>query len=227
MSAIASPLGLASRFYAAPIGKKAVMAVTGAILFGYVVAHLIGNLQIYAGPEKIDAYAAFLHSNPGLLWVARTVLLVAVILHILAAIQLTALKNAARPVGYAKLTPTDSSYASRTMMWSGPIIAAFIIYHIMHFTLGTVHPDFEELKVYHNVVAGFSVIPVSIAYIVAMIMLGFHLHHGVWSMFQSLGVNHPRWTPILKRFSAVMSILIVIGNCSIPISVMTGIIKPL
>lgn len=228
MSAIASPLNQVSQFYAAPIGKKAVMAVTGLILFGFVIGHLVGNLQVFLGPEKLDAYGELLHANPGLLWTARIILLISVALHIIAAIQLTALKNAARPQGYAsKWKPTDSSYASRTMMWSGPIIAAFIVYHLMHFTFGNAHPDFQYLKVYHNVVTGFSQPLVSIVYIVAMILLGMHLYHGAWSMFQSLGISHPRWTPAIKNFAKVSTAFIVIGNCSIPLSVLLGIIKPL
>lgn len=230
MSAIASPLSQLSHFYAAPIGKKAIMAITGLILFGFVIGHLLGNLQVFLGPEKLDAYGELLHANPGLLWTARIVLLISVIMHIVAAIQLTALKNAARPQGYAaKWKATDSSYASRTMMWSGPIIAAFVVYHLMHFTFGVkaVHPDFQYLKVYHNIVTGFSHPVVSIAYIVAMILLGLHLYHGAWSMFQSLGISHSRWTPVLKSFAKVSTAFIVIGNCSIPLSVLLGIIQPL
>ena len=108
------------------------------------------------------------------------------------------------------------------MMWSGPIIAAFIVYHILHFTLGTVHPDFHEGQVYDNVIAGFRVIPVSIAYIVSMILLGMHLNHGLWSMFQSIGVTNPRYSAALRRFANIFSILIVAGFISIPIAVMAG-----
>ncbi|MGH9632587.1 MAG: succinate dehydrogenase cytochrome b subunit, partial [Bryobacteraceae bacterium] len=115
--------------------------------------------------------------------------------------------------------------ASRTMMWSGPIIAAFVIYHLMHFTWGNAHPDFEHLNVYDNVVKGFQVIPVSIAYIIAVLLLGMHLNHGLWSMFQTLGASHPRYTPFVKRFAAFTSLLIVLGFISVPIAVMTGLIS--
>jgi succinate dehydrogenase / fumarate reductase cytochrome b subunit len=227
MSSIAvdSRVDRTARFYNSTIGKKAIMAVTGLILFGFVIGHLAGNLQIYEGPEVMNRYAVFLRSMPAVLWGARIVLLLSVILHIVAAIQLAALKNEARPVSYVKKNNAHSSYASRTMYWSGPILAAFIIYHLLHFTFGTVHPDFQELHPYENVVNGFRVIPVSIAYIVAMILLGMHLYHGAWSMFQSVGLSHPKYTPMLKRFAALAATLIVIGNISIPISVMAGIVK--
>lgn len=232
MSAVADTPGktqMAYLLWQAPIGKKAVMAVTGLILFGFVIGHMIGNLQIYLGREKINAYGALLHSTPALLWGARLTLLLAVTLHIVAAAQLTLLNWRARPVGYVKKVNAASNYASRTMIWSGPIIAAFVVFHLLHFTLGTVHPSFQEEGgiplVYENVVAGFQQIPVSLFYIIAMALLGFHLHHGVWSMFQSFGVSHPRYTPLLKRLSAIAAIVIVGGNISIPISVMLGFIR--
>jgi succinate dehydrogenase / fumarate reductase cytochrome b subunit len=131
----------------------------------------------------------------------------------------------ARPTGYVKKKATQSSYASRTMYWSGPIILAFVIYHLMDFTFGTVNPHFEEGNVYANVVASFRVIPVSAFYIIAMLLLGMHLYHGLWSMFQSLGFYHPRYTPVLRRSAAVIAILIVGGNISIPISVMAGLVR--
>ena len=221
-TAIDTRVNQALQFYEAPIGKKAVMAVTGVVLFGFVLGHMAGNLQFFLGREAFDHYAAVLRATPALLWGVRTLLLVSVSLHIAASVQLTALKRKARPVGYRKKTSVDSSYASRTMMWSGPILAAFIVYHLLHFTLGTVHPSFEEGHVYDNVIAGFRVIPVSIAYIVAMILLGMHLNHGVWSMFQSLGVGHPRYSAALRRFANLFSVLVTLGFISIPIAVLAG-----
>lgn len=212
-------------FWDTPIGKKAVMAVTGVILFGFVVGHMMGNLQIFLGAEKLDAYAALLHSMPGVLWMARLVLLGSVGLHILAAVQLTLQSWEARPKGYVKKEPVAATYAARTMRWSGPIIAAFVVYHLLHFTFGSAHPDFQPLKVYQNVVTGFQVWPVSLFYIVAMVLLGFHLQHGLWSMFQSLGFSHPRYTPKLKMFATVFATVIVAGNCSIPIAVLAGLVK--
>lgn len=213
------------RFYDSTLGKKAVMAVTGVVLFGFVIVHMLGNLQVYLGPEKLDAYGALLKANAGVLWGARLFLLLATALHIWSAVQLAALKNKARPVAYSKLQPTRSSYASRTMYWSGPILSAFIVYHLLHFTTGNAHPNFEEGRVYHNVVTGFRNVPASLAYIVAMLLLGTHLYHGAWSMFQTLGVNHPRYTPLLKRFAAAAAAALVIGNISIPLSVLAGLVK--
>ena len=212
-------------FYATPLGKKAVMAVSGAILFLFVVGHLIGNLQIYEGPEKLNRYAVFLRSMPALLWGVRLTLLAMIGLHIWSSFALLARKNSARPIGYKQWKATDSSYASRTMYWSGPIILAFVIYHLLDFTFGTVNPHYQEGNVYANVVASFQVIPVSAFYILAMILLCTHLYHGLWSMFQSLGFYHPRFTPILKRGAAVVAFLIAAGNISIPISVLAGIVK--
>ena len=232
MSAIAiNPVHRVVRFYEAPIGKKAIMALTGVILFGYVVAHLLGNLQIYGDPQQINKYAAFLHdpASAGLLWVARSVLLVAVGLHILASIQLWMLKRDARPVAYVKKDDAAATYASRTMMWSGPIVGAFVIFHVLHLTVGAVVPLKDTPAggpdVHANVIAGFSNPAISAFYIVAMVLLCLHLYHGLWSMFQSLGFSHPRYTPKLKTGAAIFAILIAIGNCSIPIAVMVGLIK--
>jgi succinate dehydrogenase / fumarate reductase cytochrome b subunit len=232
MSTIAiNPVNRVVRFYEAPIGKKVIMAITGVILFGYVVAHLLGNLQIYGDPQQINKYAAFLHNpaNAGLLWVARTALLVAVIMHIVASIQLWKLKSDARPVAYVKKDDAAATYASRTMMWSGPIVAAFVIFHVLHLTVGAVLPLQEigpnEPNVRANVIAGFLNPAVSAFYILAMILLCMHLYHGLWSMFQSLGFSHPRYTPRLKKGAAIFAILIAIGNCSIPIAVMAGLVK--
>jgi succinate dehydrogenase / fumarate reductase cytochrome b subunit len=187
---------------------------------------MIGNLQVFEGPEKLNAYGTLLHSMPGLLWLARIVLLACVTLHIITTVQLALLKKAARPVGYVKKDNSHSSYASRTMYWSGPIVGVFIVYHIMHFTLGMVQPEvYMEGDVYNNVVRGFQSYPVAAVYIIAMILLCMHLYHGVWSMFQSLGVNHPRYTPVLRRFAAVMAFVILIGNISIPVAVMLGVLK--
>ena len=235
MSTLAvNPVDRAARFYAAPIGKKAVMAVTGLMLVGYVVAHLLGNLQIYsANREQINAYAAFLHNpnNALALWAARGILLLAVILHITASVQLFFQNLAARPVSYYKKDDVPNSYAARTMVWSGPIVAAFVIFHVLHLTVGAVLPTVDiggnpaTPNVRYNVISGFQNYAVSGFYIFAMILLCMHLYHGVWSMCQSLGISHPRYDRKLKRFSAILAILIAIGNCSIPIAVMTGLLN--
>ena len=212
-------------FYSSTIGKKAVMAVSGLILFLFVLGHLVGNLQIYEGPEKLNSYAAFLRSMPALLWGVRITLIVMVLLHIWSSVQLVRRKWDARPIGYVKQKATGSSYASRTMYWSGPIILAFVIYHLLDFTFGTVNPHFQEGNVYANVVASFQWIPVSAFYIIAMVLLCLHLYHGLWSMFQSLGFAHPRYRPVLKRSAAVVAILIAGGNISIPLAVLAGLVR--
>src|ERR1017187_4955656 len=204
MSAIAvNPIDRAARFYTAPIGKKAVMAVTGVMLVGYVAAHLLGNLQIYSSNhEQINGYAAFLHNpnNAVALWAARSVLLLAVILHITASVQLFFQNRAARPVAYVKKDDVPSSYAARTMCSSWPIVAAFVIFHVLLLTVGAVLPTRDVLNipitpvVRFNVISGFQNYAVSGFYIFAMILLCMHLYHGVWSMFQSLGISHPRYT---------------------------------
>jgi succinate dehydrogenase / fumarate reductase cytochrome b subunit len=234
MSAIAAnPIDRAARFYTAPIGKKAVMAVTGVMLVGYVVAHLLGNLQIYSSNhEQINGYAAFLHNpnNAVALWAARSILLLAVILHITASVQLFFQNRAARPVAYCKKDDVPSSYAARTMIWSGPIVAAFVIFHVLHLTVGAVLPVRDVANnpitpdVRFNVISGFQNYAVSGFYIFAMILLCMHLYHGVWSMFQSLGISHPRYDRKLKKAAAILAILIAIGNCSIPIAVMAGLL---
>jgi len=233
MSALAiTPIQRAVRFYEAPIGKKAVMAITGVLLFGYVIAHLIGNLQIYSSdPDQINRYAAFLHSpsNAAALWLARLILLAAVILHITAAVQLWGMANAARPVSYVKKDEAATSYASRTMRWSGIIVAAFVIFHVLHLTVGAVVPIQEigpnEPNIRSNVISGFQNPAISAFYILAMILLCMHLNHGLWSMFQSMGFTHPRYTPKLKKGAALVSILIAVGNCSIPIAVLIGLLR--
>ncbi len=219
-------------FYQSAVGKKAVMAVTGLIGFGFVIGHMLGNLQIFLGPEVMNAYGLKLHETPALLYGTRIVLSLAVVLHIVAAAQLIGMNRAARPEGYAKLSPVASSYASRTMRWSGPILAAFIVYHLLHFTIGSAHPHFvyqDALNTipapYENAVRGFSNPVVSLFYIVSMILLMLHINHGAWSLFQSLGLNHPRYTPALRTLARAASMLLLIGNCSIPIAVLAGVVK--
>lgn len=213
----------AARFYDSTIGKKVVMAVSGIALFLFVIAHLLGNLQFFEGPEKMNAYGRFLRIEPALLWSARIGLLVMVVAHIWSSILLALRKWDARPVGYVKKKAIASSYASRTMYWSGPIIAVFIVYHLLDFTFGTLNPGYQEGAVYENIVRSFSNPFVAIFYIIAMAMLCFHLSHGLWSMFQSLGLLSPPRMPLLKRLAVVVAILIFLGFASIPLAVLTGL----
>ena len=231
MSTAAQPIQRAIGFYEAPIGKKAVMAVTGLILFGYVVGHLIGNLQIYSpNHSQINWYAAFLHNpaNAIPLWAIRAFLAGALALHVTACTQLWLLNRAARPTAYVKKDDVPASYAARTMIWSGPIVGAFIVFHILHLTAGAVLPIRElglnQPDVRSNVIAGFQHPAIAGFYILAMILLCMHLYHGLWSMFQSLGFSHPRYTPLLRQGAATVAILIAIGNCSIPFAVMAGLL---
>ena len=225
MSAIAAGVSGAgaARFYDSTIGKKVVMAVSGIALFGFVIAHLLGNLQFFEGPEKMNAYGRFLRIEPALLWAARLGLLAMVLAHIWSSIQLALRKQQARPVGYVKKKAIASSYASRTMYWSGPIIAVFVIYHLLDFTFGTLNPGYREGAVYENIVRSFSHPIVGIFYIVAMAMLCTHLWHGLWSVFQTLGLASPTHTPAIKRLAGIISILIFLGFSSIPLAVLTGL----
>ena len=203
------------------------MAVTGIVLFGYVIGHLAGNLQIFLpnAREDLRNYSAILHRYPALLWAVRAFLLVTLGLHIWAYIKLGTKKLKARPIGYIKKKAVGSSLAARTMYWSGPFIALYVIYHILHLTTGTVHPDFTPGDPYDNVVRGFRAWPVSVVYIVAICLLCMHLYHGLWSWLQSLGINHPRFTPVFKRAAAIIAIVVAVGYISIPIAVLTGLVQ--
>jgi len=203
------------------------MAVTGLILFGFVVAHMIGNLQAYLGPEAMNGYAAWLRevAHGAGLWIARGVLLLATALHVWAAVSLARGNVRARPIGYRRRAFERSTYASRTMVWSGPILALFVVYHLLHLTFGTVHPSFVEGDVYHNFVAGFQNPLVSGFYILAMIALGIHLYHGIWSLLQTLGLSHARYNGLRQGFAGLMTAVIVVGNISFPLAVLAGVIR--
>jgi succinate dehydrogenase / fumarate reductase cytochrome b subunit len=212
-------------FYQSVIGKKVIMAATGFVLCGFVFGHMIGNLQIYQGAEKLNHYAELLQGLGSALWGVRLVLLSCVGLHMLTAFQLWRLKNDARPQAYVKKATIATSYAARTMLWSGPIIAAFLVYHILHFTTGQALGDqFVKGDVYRNVILGFRNPAASVFYIIANILLATHLYHGVWSMFQTIGVNHPKYTPILRNLAKAYGFVIGIGNVSMPLAVLLGLI---
>lgn len=215
----------AVRFWDSTNGKKALMAVSGLILFLFVLGHMLGNLQVFEGPDQFNKYAVLLRILPEVLWAVRIVLLVMVIIHIVTAVQLAIRKKQARPIGYAKKGNTVSSYASRTMYWSGPILLAFIIYHLLDLTVGKVNPNFTEGDVYHNVIASFSNPIVSAWYIFSMLLLALHLRHGAWSMFQSLGVAHPRHNAFLKKAAIVFAVVIFAGFSAVPVGVLTGWVK--
>jgi succinate dehydrogenase / fumarate reductase cytochrome b subunit len=221
------------------IGLKAVMAVTGVILSGFVLAHMGGNLTAFVGAEALNGYAASLRKVPALLWGFRVTLMVSVVLHIWAYLMLTRTSWAARPQGYRKTAYQESTYASRTMRWTGPLLAAFVVYHLLHLTLGTVHPDFREIEVvqrafigpvteaqtYHNLITGLRVAPVAVFYILAIGALALHLHHGVWSMFQTLGSSQPRYESFGRKFATAFTIVVCAGFAAVPIAVLAGILK--
>jgi succinate dehydrogenase / fumarate reductase cytochrome b subunit len=226
---------MTSLLWRTSVGKKVVMAATGIILVGFVVVHMAGNLKIYQGEAKFNAYALALRTlgAPFLgygeaLWVTRLVLLASVVLHIVAAVQLTRQSLAARPTGYAERAPLASTYASRTMRWGGVVIALFVVYHLLHFTAGVVgyQPgQFQPLSAYRNVVLGFSVWYVSMFYVLAMLALGLHLYHGVWSAFQTLGVAGASLRPGYRVAAAVVSLVVVLGNVSVPVAVLAGLVR--
>jgi succinate dehydrogenase / fumarate reductase, cytochrome b subunit len=215
-------------FWQSTNGKKVVMALTGVMMFLFVIGHLLGNLLVFAGRAQINAYAQFLHFDDSLLWIVRTILIIAVTLHVVVTIQLALRNKKARPIDYLHKKAINSSYASRTMYWSGPIILTFIIFHLLQFTAGYIHPEtkFIPNDVYHNLVTGFRVWWVSAWYVFAICLLGLHLRHGLWSMLQSIGLAHSlRKERAFKRVALGISILIVGGYISIPISILLGYLK--
>jgi succinate dehydrogenase / fumarate reductase, cytochrome b subunit len=220
-------LGETEPFLSTTVGKKLVMAVTGLILFGFVIVHMLGNLQVYVGAEAINAYGLSLHTflHGAGIWLFRAVLLAAVLLHIWAMTALTVANRRARDVGYRAWKARESTYASRTMRWSGVFLLLFIIFHLLHFTTGDVHPDFVPGDVFHNVISGFQVVPVAILYILATLALGLHLFHGSWSMLQTLGLNHPRYNRLRNVVCVGLSVLVVLGNLSFPVAVLTGLLR--
>lgn len=212
-------------FWASTVGKKTVMAITGILLVGFVVAHMLGNLQMFLGAEAMNKYAALLKSTGELLWVARAGLLVAAVLHITAAYQLTMINRAARPEGYAKHEPQASTLASRTMRLGGVILAAFIIFHLGHFTTGTFHPAFSETGVYGNVILGLRSPLVAGFYVLAMAALGLHLFHGAWAGVRTLGFRKRSADPMYRRLSMGLAIVVWAGFTAIPVAVLLGILN--
>lgn len=213
--------------------KKAVMAVTGLLLIAFVVAHLLGNLCIFAGPGLLNAYAHHLEGLGPLVWAARFGLLAIVGLHIWTAVQLTIENKKARPVGYKCYKPIESTYAARTMAVSGFIILAYLIYHLMHFTFRVTHPEISRgidahgyRDVYSMVVLSFQDIRISAFYIFSMALLAMHMSHGFKSMFQSLGMNTARMEPSLAAAARILAFVIFAGYSAIPLAVLAGWVKP-
>ncbi|MBK5290027.1 MAG: succinate dehydrogenase cytochrome b subunit [Acidimicrobiia bacterium] len=221
------------RFWRSAVGKKWVMAVTGIMLLGFVLAHMVGNLKIYLGARHLDEYAEWLRTfgEPALprtvfLWIMRVGLIGAFVLHIVSAAQLTRMNHRARPTKYQ--SPRDyvaADFASRTMRWTGVIVGLYLIFHLMDLTWGNANPDFVRGDTYANVIHSFQRVPVAIVYMLANLALAFHIFHGAWSMFQSLGINNPKWNRARRTFAIGFATIIAIGNISFPLMVVTGVVK--
>jgi len=209
---------------------KAVMAVTGLILFGFTFVHMVGNLLVFLPPEAINSYGYLLHHSGihglTLIWPFRIFLLAAAVAHIVAAIVLTKRNRAARPVAYAEIKPNGATLASRTMFVGGLVLAVFIVFHILHFTTGTIRPagTFEEGNVYSNVVASFRIWWVVLFYVIAMAFLGLHLYHGAWSSVRTLGATGESPDPFHRRASATLAILVWLGFTLVPLAVFFGLV---
>ncbi len=220
-------MGRLREFYGTMVGKKAVMGVTGLIGIGFVILHSLGNLLVFRGPDAINSYSHFLKSTGELIWALRILLIVAVVLHVIAAVQLTKQSRAARPIGYVKRDPQAATIASRTMRWGGALLLLFIVVHILQFTTGTIRPAgfFSHQDVYANVVTSFRIWWVSLFYVMSMIALGFHLFHGAWSSVRSIGISPESSEPLHHRVSLLLAILIWAAFTAVPVAVFTGIVR--
>lgn len=221
-------MGRAAGFWHSTIGKKVVMAATGIIGIGFLIAHVVGNMLIFRGPVAMNEYSHFLHGPAAeFLWVMRAVLIAAVVLHVIAAWQLTQRSHAARPVDYARRDPQVSTIAARLMRWGGVVLLVFIVFHILHFTTRTIRPagTFERGDVYSNVVASFRVWWVALVYVVAMIFLGLHLYHGGWSSVRSLGATGESPNPFHRNVSATLAVLVWLGFTLVPVAIFLGLVS--
>ncbi|MFO0615235.1 MAG: succinate dehydrogenase cytochrome b subunit [Polyangiaceae bacterium] len=214
--------------YDTTIGKKAVLAVTGAVLYGFVIVHMAGNLQIFLGPEKFNGYAASLKGNPLLLWGVRGVLLVSLVLHVVTSLSLVAKTASARSVGYRMKESIATNYSALTMKYGGPAIALYILFHIAHFTFPGVamgHYRHSPTDAYANFVNGFQVPWVTAIYVVAQFFVGMHLYHGAYSLFQTLGLNHTRYNKFIRLVPRVLGVTVAAGNIAMPLAVLSGIVR--
>jgi succinate dehydrogenase / fumarate reductase cytochrome b subunit len=208
------------------VGMKVLMGTTGVVLVVFLVFHLAGNLLVYQGPAALNAYSALLRREPMVLWLARGVLLVSAAVHVAAAARLWWRDWRARPVRYRRVDPQSATLASRTMRWSGIGIAAFIVFHLLHLTTGTIRPaPFDEVNVYRNVVGGFRVGWVSAVYLVSMALIGVHVWHGAWSSFRSLGLSRPSSQPKRRPIAWILALLLWTGFTSIPVAILLGAVR--
>jgi succinate dehydrogenase / fumarate reductase cytochrome b subunit len=207
------------------IGRKALMAVTGLVLFVYVLVHMLANLQAFEGPGPLDRYGERLRVFPTLLWTARGVLLVAALVHVVAGIELWAERRRSRPVDYRDYAPTGSTPAARTMIWSGVLILGFLVYHLLDLTFGVANPDFRPGAILHNVVASFGRAAAAGFYVVAVVGLGFHLWHGLYASLSSLGLSNRAFTPGVRRVAAAFGTILAVGFSAVPLAVLFGLIR--
>jgi succinate dehydrogenase / fumarate reductase cytochrome b subunit len=226
---MSTAVGSRPSLYSTSVGKKYAMAISGIVLLGFVLVHMIGNLKIYFGASSLDRYSHWLRTvgepalpEKWLLWAVRLALLAAVAVHLHAAYQLTMINRRARPEAYrSKRDYVAADFASRTMRWSGVIVLLFIIFHLLDLTWGPANPDFVSGDPYHNVITSFQRTPVALIYVIANLALGLHIYHGAWSLFQSMG-----WvTSWRRKFAVVFAIVVVLGNCSFPLAVMFGVVS--
>ena len=220
-------MGRVRAFYGSTVGKKVVLGITGLIGIGFVIVHSLGNLLVFRGPAAINSYSHFLKSTGELLWIVRVVLLFAVVLHVIAAIQLTRQSRAARPIGYAKRETQVATISSRTMRWGGALLLVFIVVHILQFTTGAIRPAgvFSREDVYANVVTSFRIWWVALFYVVAMVALGLHLFHGAWSSVRSIGVSPPSPQPLHRRLALLIAVFVWAAFTAIPVAVFSGIVR--
>ena len=217
--------------YSTTIGKKIAMSLAGIVLFGYLVLHLIGNLKVFTGETHFNEYSEFLRAvgapvlgESQLLWIIRLILLAALIVHLVAVVQLWSKSRAARSIGYRKYDPEVFSRASRTMKWGGIAILVFVIYHVLHLTTGDVHPEFIPHSPYHNLVTGMRDPLASSIYVIGVVAVGFHLYHGLWSFFQTMGWNNRQYKRLRRPFALIVALAITLGFLSVPFAIWTGIV---
>lgn len=214
------------------IGKKVIMAVSGVVLLGFLAGHMYGNLKVFQGAEHFNAYAeglrtlgAPLFGRGHLLWVARLTLLVAIFAHIWAAWAVTRASWAARPVDYKMLESVETTFAARTMRWGGVVILLYVIYHLLDLTFGRVNPSYILGDVYHNLVSSFARPIVAWFYVAAMLVLSFHVYHGITSGCQTLGLNHPRYNHLRRLIALGFTVIVIGGFIVVPVAVQAGMVR--
>ncbi len=219
-------------FTKSSIGRKVLMAITGVLMFGFVVGHMIGNLQIFIGQDQLNTYAQALKDLPALTYTVRIIMLVVLIIHVWNAVRLYFENRASRPIAYVFNNTVQASLASRTMFWTGLGVFLYVVYHLLHFTFIATNPRYAHLTdaagrhdVYSMVVLGFQNYLISAVYIVAMFLVAYHLSHAIFSFLQTLGLNSPRVESTLRKIAYVFSVVIFVGYVSMPVAVLVGIIN--